>query len=236
MDRRDGWGERMMRMPLPFRQGFVRGLAVLIPIAVTVGVLWILFDTIIGRFARVLDVMPLIRHLPYPLLLLLSLVLLVALTYATGVWATSYVGHRTLEWINRIFLKIPFARAIYRASQEAFAMLSHDTRQRFRPALVPFPREPLWAVGLVAQKEPVIFQGERYYYVYLPTTPSPATGWSFLVPAEKVRFLNVSVEEALRWVVSGGLLLTGAIPVDHEIRNTPMAAGPSSPEGSGDAG
>ncbi len=204
--------ERVMPFPLlPFRQGVVRGLAVIIPIAVTVGVLWLLFDAVIGRFARLLDILPLIRHLPYPVLLLVSLALLVGLVYFTGVWATSYVGRQTLAWVNRVFLRIPLARAIYRASQEAFSVLSHDTRQRFRPVLVPFPREPLWAVGLLAQNKPVKIGDRAYYYVYLPTTPSPATGWSFLVPAEKVRFLNVSVEEALRWVVSGGLLLQGTL-------------------------
>lgn len=218
------------RLPLPFKQGVVRGLAVLIPIAVTVGVLWILFDTIIGRFARLLDTAPAIRHLPYPLLLLISMVFLVALIYATGVWATSYVGHQTLGWVNRIFLKIPLARAIYRASQEAFAMISQDTRNRFRPVLVPFPQEPLWAVGLLAQKEPIMIGEKPYYYVYLPTTPSPATGWSLLVPADQVRFLSVSVEEALRWVVSGGLLMKESIPIHHGHGSTTMAVEPSPPE------
>lgn len=231
--KKDPWASRLVRLalprPLPFRQGFVRGLAILIPIAVTVGVLWLLFDAVVGRFARILDALPLIRHLPYPLLLLISVAFLVILIYLTGAWATSYVGRRTLEWVNRVFLRIPLARAIYRASQEAFSVLTHDTRQRFRPVLVPFPEEPLWAVGLLAQNRPVRVNGRDYYYVYLPTTPSPATGWCFLVPAEKVKFLNVSVEEALRWVVSGGLLLQHELQVSHEAPRPGVPDPPPSP-------
>jgi len=226
MASRNRWMDRLPFRLLPFRQGMIRGLAVIIPIVITLGVLWFLFDAVVGRFAQMLDALPLIRRLPYPILLLLSLAFLVGLVYFTGVWATSYVGRETLAWVNRVFLRIPLARAIYRASQEVFSILSQDTRQRFRPVLVPFPQEPLWAVGFLAQNKPVQIGDRAYYYVYLPTTPSPATGWSFLVPAEKVRFLHVSVEEALRWVVSGGLLFQGKLDW-HEPEKRPAPDSPS---------
>ncbi len=205
----------------PFREGLFRGVVVLLPVVLTLWVLWILLNVVAGRIAQILDRIPFVGRLPYLFLLLLALVIVAGFLYSIGVLTTSYLGMRTLTWVENTLKRIPLARAVYTASQDALHMLSRNRTSLLRPVVVPFPLAHTRAIGFLTHEDPIQIHGKPHLHVFIPTTPNPTTGWYILYPEEDVEKLNITPEEALRWIVSGGLLLKEKELVHHE---TPLSS------------
>ncbi len=200
----------------PFREGLFRGVVVLLPVVLTLWVLWILLNVVAGRIAQILNRIPFVGSLPYLVLLFLALIIVAVFLYGIGVLTTSYLGMKTLSWVENTLKRIPLARAVYTASQDAVHMLSRNRTSLLRPVVVPFPLAHTRAIGFLTHETPIEIHGKPHLHVFIPTTPNPTTGWYILYPEQDVEKLNISAEEALRWIVSGGLLLKEKELVDHE--------------------
>lgn len=129
--------------------------------------------------------------------------------FMLGVLGHNVIGRRFLKLGERILARVPILRPIYIGAREVTRAFSHDRTKGFRRVvLVPFPLEDVWVVGfLTGEFETCTGEGtRRMASVFMPTTPNPTTGFYMLVPIEKVRSTAISVEEAVRMVISGGLV------------------------------
>jgi uncharacterized membrane protein len=202
----------MLRPLRRVRKYFVVGLVVVAPLGATIFVLTWVFRTIDAILGRPLEQSLGVRVPGLGAAILALLVLLVG-------WAVhNAVGRRLVQAWNTALSRLPLTRRIYNAgSQIVQALLAGDRRVFSRAVLVPYPTDGSWAVGFVTnERTPILSQvvGEPCLTVFVPTTFSvPPSGFLLVLPPARVRALDMSVEDAFKFVVSAGAVLpTGTAP------------------------
>ncbi len=184
------------------RTYLITGLLVILPVAVTYLVLRWLFTT--------LDTMlqPLFRAIlgrPIPTL---GFVAGVAVILLTGVVASNVLGRRVIGWLEKVILRIPLARTVYSSIKPLSERMLEDRRGAFqRVVIVEWPRAGLYALGFVTGGESAA-SPSGLLHVFIPGTPNPTSGFVVFVPEEAVRPAAMTVEEALRFIIAGGIART----------------------------
>ena len=188
---------------------FITGLLIWLPLAIT---LWVL-DIILTTLDTTLLLLPvnwrpdalLGFHIPgFGLILSLSIVLL------TGLLAANFIGERLVRWWEGLLSRIPIVRSIYSSVKQVSDTMLSPKGNAFRQAvLVEFPQRGQWAIGLVIGAPGEMIEGaigERAVTVFVPTAPNPTSGYTIIVPLHEVRELDMSVDDALKFVVSLGVV------------------------------
>lgn len=191
------------------RRYFIAGLIVFLPVAITVSiVVWLLrvVDRLLGWILP-----PVLGRAIPGLGLILSLVLI----FLIGALATNVLGRRLVAFFDRLMLRIPLARSIYAATKAISDGIFLQRRAAFRRAvLVEWPRRGMYTVGFVTGEGAAIAgePGTRLVNVFVVTTPNPTTGFVMFVPESETRPLPMSVEDALKIVISAGIISPEVLP------------------------
>ena len=193
------------------------GLLVWLPLAITIWVLMNVVGTLDGVFTwllhAVMAVLP--SELHAPLLSLreipgLSVIILVTALWLTGVAATNIAGQWLVNQSNRIISHIPIVKSIYTSVKQVSDTLFSSSGQAFRQAvLVEYPRQGSWTIAFVTGKpsgEVGTLLSDDMLTLYVPTTPNPTSGFMLMVPRSDVRELHMSVDEALKYIISMGVV------------------------------
>jgi len=187
------------------RTWLIAGLLVVMPLGVTVFVLLALFrflDSVLGpSFTLVLG-----TEVPG-----LGLIAGVVVILVVGALASNIVGRRVVEGFDWLMMRIPLARTIYSTTKQFSDSILSQNRGAFKEAvLVEWPRPGLYSVGFVTGEtrgEAQEKTKERVINVFIITTPNPTTGFLCLVPESQIIELEMSVEDALKLVVSAGIVV-----------------------------
>ena len=199
----------------------ITGLLVWLPLAITIWVLGWLMGVMDGVFEAVLSmtqaVLPQgahasieqLRHVPG-----LGVVVMVLGLLLTGVFAANIFGQWWLRQWDTILGKIPIVKSIYSSVKQVSDTLFSSSGNAFREAvLVQYPRQGSWTIAFVTGKpsgEVAAHLSGEHVSVYVPTTPNPTSGVFLLMARADVRPLNMSVDEALKYVISMGVVGPGA--------------------------
>lgn len=136
-----------------------------------------------------------------------SVLLTVFFLYVIGLFAANLVGRRVIASVEQLLDRVPLVKTIYRGLKQILSSLSGDQTQSFRKAaLVPFPQEKMRCVGFITNVFRDSVTGEELCSVFIATTPNPTTGYLQVLKRTDITELNWSVEEAIRCVMSGGIL------------------------------
>ena len=203
------------------RRTFLTGLVVAAPILVTLWLVTLLFDQVSSYIAPAL--FGLARFFGFAgepmrgwietIVQLLSVGVGAAGIFLIGLLAENVLGRQLLKGLEWLLMQIPFIRGIYSATRQFLETFSGDSTKAFRKVvLFEYPRKGLWTMGLltgdakgeVAQRVP-----EKIVSVFVPTTPNPTSGWLIFVPSESVQELEMSVDDAFKMIISGGVLTPG---------------------------
>jgi uncharacterized membrane protein len=201
-------GKTRVRLRENFQRYFLAGLLVFLPVVIT---LWFL-GWVIGLLDGVLDVLPAGVHpntyLPFAIPGLGALVT-VTLILFLGILTRGVATRRFLAAWENIFVKIPIFRGVYTAVQklvETFLGQSQNARQ---VVMIEYPRKGIFTVGFAmgrAWRELERTQDAQLVNVFIPTTPNPTSGFYLLVPTTEISPLDMTMEEALKLITSGGLI------------------------------
>lgn len=215
------------------------GLLVWLPLTITIWVLMSVVGALDGVFAWLVvaaqTVLPeslrpalqQLREIPG-----LSVIIVVAALLLTGMAVSNMAGQWLVDQSNRLFSNIPIVKSIYSSVKQVSDTLFSSSGQAFREAvLVQYPRAGSWTIafvtgrpsGEVADKLP-----DDMLTLYVPTTPNPTSGFMLLVPRTDVRELGMSVDEALKYIISMGVVAPPATPARP---TSPTAASASAPTG-----
>ena len=183
---------------------FLTGLLVVTPIWGTVLILKTLFVTVDGILGDVVAQMLPGHYVPG-----LGIVALILLIFATGLFAANFMGRQIVklweEWLNRL----PLVRGIYSTLKSMMDILSFSDRGSYhRVVLIQFPKNGHYCFAFVTgvtKGESTALSEEPLIHVYVPTSPNPTSGYFLLVPEREVTSVDISVEEAMKLIVSGGL-------------------------------
>jgi len=184
------------------RTYLITGLLVILPVAVTYLVLRWLFTT--------LDTMlqPLFRALVGRNIPTLGFVAGLALILLTGVVASNVLGRRLIARLEQVILRIPLARTVYSSIKPLSERMLEDRRGAFqRVVIVEWPRVGLFALGFVTGGETAL-ASSGLLHVFVPGTPNPTSGFVVFVPEQLTRPAGITVEEALRFIIAGGIART----------------------------
>jgi uncharacterized membrane protein len=188
----------------------IAGLLVWIPVGITVWVLHFILTTLDQTLLLLPEVARPEKLFGFPIPGL-GVLLAFAILLVTGVIAANYFGLRLIRFWEAVLGRIPFVKSIYSSVKQVSDTLLSDTGNAFRKALlVEFPHENSWTIAfLTGAPAPAVAKhlGEEHVSVYVPTTPNPTSGYFVMVPKSRVRELDMTVDEALKYVVSMGVVV-----------------------------
>jgi uncharacterized membrane protein len=195
----------------------IAGLLVWLPLAVTIwvlhsvlGLLDGVFGTMVSASQAVLpetarDSLEMLRQIPG-----LGVIVMVSGLLLTGVFAANIFGQWALRQGNQLLTHIPIVKSIYSSVKQVSDTLFSSSGNAFREAvLVQYPRQGSWTIAFVTGKpggEAAIHLSGDYVSLYVPTTPNPTSGFFLMVPRVDVIVLKMSVDEALKYVISMGVV------------------------------
>ena len=204
-----------------WRSSFLTGLAVTFPTLLTLAAVKWLVGTISGVTDLLLFFLP--RKLTHEGLVysndgkgamfwywsLVALVLAVVLISVAGVLARYYIGKKIIDWTDRVLMRVPLLNKFYGAIKQvndAFAGNRHSFKT---VVLVEFPGPGNYSIGFITSEQQGKIQqttGRKLISVFVPTTPNPTSGFLILVPEEKLTKLDMSVTDAIKYIVSLGAI------------------------------
>jgi len=188
---------------LILRNYFITGVVVLIPISFTL----YLTKFLIGISSNIIpeNLNP-NSYLPYAIPGIEILISVVFITVIGGL-SFSFLGKRILKLIDDLFKRIPVLRTIYSAILQMTESFSNKDGDKKSVVLVEYPRKGVWAVGFATKEnrgEMSNKTNQKLINVFVPTTPNPTSGFLLMFPIDEVIHLNMSFEEASRFIVSAG--------------------------------
>ena len=188
---------------LILRNYFITGVVVLIPIGFTL----YLSKILIGFSSKILpqNINP-NNYLPYSIPGIEILISLIFITIVGGL-SLSFLGKRILKLIDDLFKRIPFLRTIYSAILQMTESFSNKNNGKKSVVLVEYPRKNVWAVGFATKEnhgEMADKTKQKLINVFVPTTPNPTSGFLLLVPKKDLIYLDITFEQASKFIVSAG--------------------------------
>ena len=187
-------------LTLILRNYFITGVVVLIPIGFTL----YLTKFIIGISSKVIpqNINP-NNYLPYAIPGIEILISIFFITIVGGL-SLSFLGKRVLKLIDDLFKRIPFLRTIYTAILQMTETFSNRDNDKKSVVLIEYPRKGVWAVGFATKEnkgEMAKKTNQNLINVFVPTTPNPTSGFLLMFPVDEVIHLNMTVEEASKFIV-----------------------------------
>lgn len=208
------------------RRYFITGLLVWIPVGIT---FWVI-DFLVGTLDQSVSLLPeswrteswLGMHVPG-----MGVVVMLALVTLTGVVVANFIGQRLLGFWEGLLARIPVVRSIYYGVKQVSDSLLATDGQSFRQAvMLEFPQPGIWSIGFVTGRPTGEVAGHLpgdTVGVFIPLTPNPTAGHFILVPARQVIELEMSVEEALKYIISMGMVPPRPAPATRADAVPPAA-------------
>jgi uncharacterized membrane protein len=194
---------------------FLAGLLVIVPLGAVIFVI----SVILRLMDRALNVIPQRFHpeiyLPFKFPGL-GLLLFIVLVLITGILVKNYIGRRVVDFGEYMVSKIPLVRPLYVAVKQLILAIFGDAHDAFkRVVLVEYPRKGVYSLAFVTARTSGEIQervGTKMLSIFLPTTPNPTSGFFLVLPEEETIPLTMSVEEAFKLLISGGVVEPGGNP------------------------
>lgn len=202
-----------------WRANFVAGLAIVLPAVVSVGIIVWLF----GSVANITDTLLFfLKYILDPAWVyvdgksgqmfwywsLLALLLTVGLISIVGRLARNYIGKKLIQWMDAVLMRVPLVNKIYSTIKQVNEAFSTGKKSAFQTVvLIQFPRAGIYSLGFITGEQYDEVQQktkEKVVCVFVPTTPNPTSGWLVLVPEQDVTRLDMSVADAIKFIISLG--------------------------------
>ncbi len=152
----------------------------------------------------------------------LGVVMALAFIILVGAITSHFIGSSIIHMVDRLMERIPLVRTIHKATRQLLDALFSDTSKAFKEVvMVQFPQRGRWVIGFVTGEGalPAHSGGDHYIAVFIPSTPLPTTGWLLFVEPSEIVPMDVSVEDGMKLVLSGGVL-----PLDASARTATQEA------------
>jgi uncharacterized membrane protein len=195
------------------RNYFLAGILITAPVSLTIYIAWLFINWVDQT------VLPLVppeynpeNYLPFSIPGIGLIIVLIVLTLIGAITAGLF-GRLTRQLMESILNRLPIIRSIYSAIKQIVETVLANQSAAFRDCvLVEFPRSGAWTLGFVTGSTPAEVKesvGEDPVTIFVPTTPNPTSGYLIFVPKKDVKYLDMSVEDGIKLVVSGGIVAPG---------------------------
>lgn len=190
-----------------FRRIILTGLFTIAPVALTfyfLKVIFVFLDNLSSPIFKRMEI-----YIPG-----MGIVLTLLLVYFLGLFVTNILGKRFLNWLETLLKNIPLVNTIYKTIKQITQAFSGTTGKNFQSVVyIQYPRKNLWTLAFVtgdSENENSV----EFFHLFVPTTPNPTSGVFIMLPKSDAIETNLNVEEALKSVISGGMLA----PKTHKLK------------------
>lgn len=194
-----------------WRANFFTGLAIVLPAVISVAVLVWFFGTISGVTDTLLFFLPTkLTHRDggtgpvYWYWSVVAFVIAVILITMIGRFARHYFAEKLIQWTDRLILRVPLLNKIYGTVKQINDAFSNNKSSFKQVVLVQFPQPNSYSIGFVSSEQKSPKNGEKLLGVFIPTTPNPTSGFLILVPEADATKLDMSVADAIKFIISFG--------------------------------
>ena len=191
---------------------FITGFIITIPLIVTIYIMWFIFDLIEGILKPFLTLIGI--NIPG-----LSFLIMIFLISLAGFITNYAIGRQWIVLIENVFKKIPLAKVIYSAIKQTSDTLLLKKTDFKKAVLVEFPRKGMYMIGFVTGdgiKDIQEKTAEDIVSVVVLTTPNPTTGFMVMVSKSEIKYLDMSVEEGFKMIITGGMVAPSKIDGNHQ--------------------
>ena len=197
---------------------FITGFIVLLPALLTIYLCLLLFTWSGQFFGQLIRYVPYLQRLPEIAYLTMGFILLLLFIYIVGFLASHLFGRRLLKLWEHVLVHIPFVKIIYITTKK-FTDTFFTSKYAFRQVVaIEYPRPGTYALGfLTSEGVWAVDDGTTAYTVYLPNTPNPTGGRIMIVPPERLFKVEMTVEEAIQLIVSGGMVSPGKLKISKPL-------------------
>ncbi len=188
-----------------FKKNIITGVLAILPAALT----WIILVKLFGFFSNpgskiVKTIFG--ENTPKYVSDFTGFILTLLFIYFLGLLVTNIFGKKLVNWFDTFISKIPVAKTIYRTIKQITTSIAAPNKNAFQKVvLVEYPRKGLWTITMVTGNS-MDKDGNKYYHIFVPTTPNPTSGFMLIIPVDDVRESKLSVEEGLKSIISGGMI------------------------------
>jgi len=200
-------------MKTRLRRYFIAGIVVLLPLFITINILALtirFLDNLLGRYIN-----PIFQNAYGTSFFGLGLIAIVILIFFTGILATNVFFKKIMPYFERLFLRVPFVYQIYPSVKQLVKFLFSDEKLAFKKVvLFEYPKEDVYTMGFLTNEFAEQTIGDKTMdtvCIYISSAPNPITGFFIIVPKKDVVVLDITVEEAIKIIISGGVLMDEAV-------------------------
>ena len=198
------------------RKWLLSGLLVIVPVVIT----FLVLEWVVGLLDQTLQILPMAWHPDRVLGVHIpgfGVILTLAILLVVGATVSNFIGNKLVQWGDAVVTRIPVVRSIYSSVKQVSDTLFSENGNAFRKAvLVQWPREGIWTVAFVTGAPggdvATYLREDEFLSVYVPTTPNPTGGYFVMLRKSDCIELNMSVDEALKYVVSMGVVVPSTRP------------------------
>ena len=183
----------------------ITGIISIIPITLTYLIIQFLFILISGKGAWIIKLILPESYIGGALQNILGFILTIAFLYILGLIVSNVLGKKLYKFFESILSRIPIVSRVYNSIKQITGALSGANSKAFQKViLVEYPRKDLWTIAMVTGE--TMDNNQLYYNIFVPTTPNPTSGYLLFVKASDTKDIDISVEEGLKIIVSGGMI------------------------------
>lgn len=202
-----------------FRKLFIKGLIFLLPIAITFSLFNFCFNLIISWLEPLRRLhLPMLEVVPY-----YEIIVVIIFILAVGIFLQAFILKPIIQFVENIFSKIPLIRTVYFGAKQLIEAFSGQEKSSFKDVVyVEFPRPGIYSLGfLTSEVQPEIAPDtdQTYYNIYIPTTPNPTTGFFVILTRDQFKHANISRQDAVALIISGGILQPSKVTKEIEEDN-----------------
>ena len=181
------------------RSKLLTGIITLLPLYLTYIVLKFFFKTLNDISEPILNRLNI--EIPF-----LGIFLTLLLVLSIGIAVTNFLGKKFFEIGEKIVKKVPLVSSIYLSIKQILDTITNSSTDEFKGTVyIQYPRKGLWTMAFISG-ESISESGEAFFHLFVPTTPNPTSGFFLMIPKEDAIKSNMSVEDGLKTIISGGLL------------------------------
>lgn len=192
------------------RNIFFTGLIVLIPIMATVFTIAWVFNVVDSVFRN-----PIEKLLGFKILGI-GVIITLIIVFWTGLFATNYLGKKMIDFLENTIFKVPLVSMIYTSIKQIINTVFKEKNDSFKSAVaIQYPSKGIYTIGFLTADAPKTIKditNEEMKSIFIPTTPNPTSGMFVMVPEKDIVYLGLSIDAAIKLIVSGGIITPGRFP------------------------
>jgi len=189
------------------KRHFITGLVAILPVGLTVGVIWFLIQKIGGFFGKYFTQISVFKNISTPLSSLIGFIAVIIGIYLIGFITSSFFGRWALNTLDKIMRKLPFVKGLYNATRQLVNAIMIDHSAFSKVVIIKYPWEKTYTLAFLTSEKKWEIGGKEYFNIFLPTSPNPTSGYYLIYPASEIIETDILIQDGFKIITSGGVIL-----------------------------